>query len=216
MAVTVLALSLVYSQIFGLPVRKFMPYVCAGLIVWNFIGGVMVDAGTLFSGPDSYITQVRLPYTLYACRFVFSKVMLFVHELPIFVVLLLYFSIWPGAAVFFTIPGFVLLVVNALLASLTIGMVSARFRDVPRMIASLMQVLFLVTPIIWMPDQLGYRFYLAEYNPFFHLVEMVRAPMLGVSPSTQTICVTLAVTAINCLATVLLFLRFRARIAFWI
>jgi ABC-2 type transport system permease protein/lipopolysaccharide transport system permease protein len=78
------------------------------------------------------------------------------------------------------------------------------------------QVLFLITPIIWMPDLLGPRQYMAECNPFFHLIEIVRAPMLGVSPSQQTIWVTLAVTAANALTTGLLFHRFRARIAFWI
>jgi len=216
MAVTVMALSLVYSQILGLPVRKFMPYVCAGLIVWNFISAVMTDAGSLFSGSESYIKQIRLPYTLYVCRFMFGKVMLLIHELPILIVVLLYFSTWPGAVVLCVIPGFALLVVNGLLVSLTIGMISARFRDVPRMIASLLQVLFLITPIIWMPGLLGPRQFVAGYNPFFHLIEIVRAPLLGTPPTQQTIWVSLAITAANALAAVMLFVRFRARIAYWI
>jgi ABC-2 type transport system permease protein/lipopolysaccharide transport system permease protein len=131
-------------------------------------------------------------------------------------VLLLYFWAWPGAVVLWAIPAFVLLIVNALLASISIGMISARFRDVPRMIASLAQVLFLITPIVWTPDLLGPRRYVAECNPFFHLIEIVRGPMLGVLPSTRTIDLTLAITAFNALATWLLFVRFRARIAYWI
>ena len=63
--------------------------------------------------------------------------------------------------------------------SLTIGMVSARFRDIPRIIASLAEVVFLITPIIWTPDLLGPRIYLAYGNPFFHMIEIVRAPLLG-------------------------------------
>ena len=215
-AVTVIALGLVYSEIFKLPVRQLMPFVCAGLIVWSFISAILLEAGALFSGSESYIKQVRLPYTLYVFRFVFSKIVLFLHDIPIYLLLLLYFQIWPGLALAWAIPGFVLLSLNCTFASLAIGMASARFRDIPRIIASLTQVLFLVTPIIWMPDLLGSRHMLATGNPFFHLIEIVRAPLLGMAPSTDTIMVMLAMTALNMLVTAFFFLRFRSRIAYWI
>jgi lipopolysaccharide transport system permease protein len=215
-AVTVIALGLVYSQILNLPVRQLMPFVCVGLIVWGFISAIMLDAGSLFSGSESYIKQVRLPYLLYVCRFVFSKVVLLAHDLPIYFLLLLYFQIWPGGVILYAIPGFILLAINAAFASLTIGMASARFRDIPRIIASLVQVLFLITPIIWTPDLLGPRLYLAQGNPFFHLIEIVRAPLLGAVPSAETWMVTLAITAVNGAVTAYFFLRFRARIAYWI
>jgi ABC-2 type transport system permease protein/lipopolysaccharide transport system permease protein len=215
-AITVIALGVVYSQIFNLPVRQLMPYVCAGLIVWGFVSSILLDAGSLFSGSESYIKQVRLPYTLYMCRFVFSKTMLFLHDLPIYIAVLLYFQIWPGAVALYAIPGFLLLAINSAFASLAIGMAAARFRDIPRIIASLAQVLFLVTPIIWMPDLLGPQLYLAHGNPLFHLIEIVRAPMLGALPSELTIRVMLSITTINILVTALFFLRFRNRIAYWI
>ena len=69
-AITVIALGLIYSQIFKLPVAQLMPYICAGLIAWGFISSIMLDAGSLFSGSESYIKQMRLPYLLYVCRFV--------------------------------------------------------------------------------------------------------------------------------------------------
>ena len=100
----------------------------------------MLDAGTLFSGSESYIKQIRLPYSLHVCRFVLSKVILFAHDFPIYVALMLYFQIWPGAVALYAIPGFLLLVANAALISLSIGMTSARFRDIPRIISSLIQV----------------------------------------------------------------------------
>ena len=65
-AITVIALGAVYSQIFNMPIRQLLPYVCAGLIVWGFISSIMLDAGTLFSGSESYIKQIRL--ALFASR----------------------------------------------------------------------------------------------------------------------------------------------------
>lgn len=215
-AITVIALGAVYSQIFNMPIGQLLPYVCAGLIVWGFISSVLLDAGNLFSSSESYIRQIRLPYSLYVCRFIFSKVALFAHEFPIYIALMLYFQIWPGAVGFYAIPGFLLLVINAALVALAVGMASARFRDIPRIITSLIQVVFLITPIIWTPDLLGSRAYLAYANPLFHLIEIVRAPLLGFAPSVQTVVVTLAITAINLVATTLFFIRYRSRIAYWI
>jgi len=215
-AITVIALGLVYSQILNLPARQLVPYVCVGLIVWGFINSIILDAGNLFSGSESYIKQVRLPYLLYVCRFVFSKTMIFAHDFPIYIAVMLYFQIWPGAVGLYAIPGFLLLVTNGALASLSIGMASARFRDIPRIIASLAQIVFLITPIIWIPEALGSSLYLAHGNPVFHLIEIVRAPLLGHLPSAQTVEVVLAITAINLLVTIFLFLRYRARIAYWI
>ena len=93
-----------------------------------------------------------MPYLLYACRFVFAKgIAPLAHDFPIYIVLLLYFQIWPGAVVLYAIPGLAPLGINAAL-----GMASARFRDIPRIIASLSQVLFRITPIIW-PRQAAER-----------------------------------------------------------
>jgi homopolymeric O-antigen transport system permease protein len=215
-AITAVALGLVYSQILKVDTRELMPYVCVGLIVWGFISSIMLEAGDLFSGSESYIKQVRLPYLLYVCRFVLSKIIIFAHDFPIYVAVMLYFGIWPGAVALYAIPGFLLLVVNGALASITLGMISARFRDIPRIVASLAQIVFLTTPIIWTPKLLGERSYLAEGNPFYHLIEIVRAPLLGFAPSAQTITVTLAITAVNLVVTAMFFSRYRARIAYWI
>lgn len=216
MAITIIALGLVYSQIFNMPIRQLLPYVCAGLIVWGFINSIMLDAGNLFSSSESYIRHIRLPYLLHVCRFVFSKIVLFAHDFPIYIAVMLYFQIWPGAVALYAIPGFLLLAINVALVSLTVGMVSARFRDIPRIITSLAQVVFLVTPVIWTPELLGSHVYIANGNPFFHLIEIVRAPLLGALPSALTVVVILAMTAVNLLATALLFVRYRARIAYWI
>ncbi len=215
-AIAIVALGLVYSQVFNLPTRELMPHVCVGLIVWGFLNSAMLDAGDLFTGSESYIKQVRLPYSLYVFRFVLSKMIVFAHDFPIFIVTILYFRIWPGAVALYAIPGFLLLVVNSALASLSLGIVSARFRDIPRIVASMSQILFLITPIIWLPSMLEQRSYLAEANPFYHLIEVVRAPLLGSAPSANTVAAVVAITAVNFLLTTVLFSRYRSRIAYWI
>ncbi len=215
-AITIVALGIVYSQILKMPARELMPYVCVGLLIWGFISAVLNGAGEVFSGAESYIKQVRLPYLLYVFRFIWSRTIIFAHDFPIFVAVIVYFGIWPGAVALLAIPGFLLLSLNAALITVTLGMASARFRDVPRIITSVVQIAFLITPILWTPDLLGPRIYLAYGNPFFHLIEIVRRPLLGSLPATETVGVTLFITALNLIVTLLLFSRYRGRIAYWV
>jgi lipopolysaccharide transport system permease protein len=151
-AVTIVALGIVYSQILKMPVRELMPYVCVGLLIWGFISAILQGSGEVFSGAESYIKQVRLPYLLYVFRFIWSRTIIFAHDFPIFVAVIVYFGKWPGAVALFAIPGFLLLAFNGALITVSLGMASARFRDVPRIIASLVQIAFLITPILWTPD----------------------------------------------------------------
>jgi lipopolysaccharide transport system permease protein len=215
-AITIVALGIVYSQILKMPIRELMPYVCVGLLIWGFISAILHGSGEVFSGAESYIKQVRLPYLLYVFRFIWSKMIIFAHDLPIFVVVIAYFGMWPGAVALLAIPGFLLLTLNGALVTVTLGMASARFRDVPRIVTSLAQIAFLITPILWTPDMLGPRIYLAYCNPFFHLIEIVRGPLLGSLPSIETVWVAVFITALNLVVTVLLFSRYRARIAYWL
>jgi lipopolysaccharide transport system permease protein len=216
MAIMVVALGVLYAELFNTPIHDFLPFLCLGLLVWNFLSSFLTEGGTLFTGSESYIKQIRLPYSVYVYRSSWSKLIIFAHNFIIYFGVLLYFEIWPGANAFLAIPGLLIIVFNGALASLTIGMVSARFRDIPQLVNSLVQIVFFITPIMWKPELLQRRTYIADFNPFFHLVEIVRAPLLGNIPTVNSYLAVLLVTAINIAVTGSLFIRFRSRISYWV
>src|SRR5262249_29703418 len=150
------------------------------------ISSFLTEGGTLFTGSESYIKQINLPYSLYVYRSSWSKFIIFAHNMVIYVAVLLFFGIWPGAVALLAIPGLAILIINGAVASLYIGMTSARFRDVPQLINSVVQIVFFLTPIFWKPELLRERAFIAEYNPFFHLLEIVRGPLLGHAPSVDS------------------------------
>ena len=100
----------------------------------------------------------------------------------VFVVVAAVFAVWPGWTGLLALPGLALLCLNGIWAGLLLGIVSARFRDVPPIITSVVRICFFVTPIIWTPELLPARTLVLDANPFFHLVEVVRAPLLGQMP----------------------------------
>jgi ABC-2 type transport system permease protein/lipopolysaccharide transport system permease protein len=93
---------------------------------------------------------------------------------------------------------------------------SARFRDIPQLINSVVQIVFFVTPIMWKPELLRNRTYIAEFNPFYHLIEIVRGPLLGSLPSANSYLAVLAITLVNMIFVGVFFARFRSRISYWV
>jgi lipopolysaccharide transport system permease protein len=216
MAIMVVSLGFLYAALFKIPIREFLPFLCVGLLVWNFMSSFLLEGGALFIGSESYIKQVRLPYSVYVFRSSWSKLIIFAHNFIIYFGVLIYFGIWPGLGAVLAIPGLLLVTINGTLLSLLIGMVSARFRDIPQLIGSLVQIVFFVTPIMWKPELLQQRAYIANLNPFFQMIELVRAPLLGSVPSLNTYASALAITLINFAVVGIFFVRFRSRIAYWV
>lgn len=216
MAIMVVALGVVYAELFKSPINEFLPYLCVGLLVWTFFSSFFTEGGTLFTGAESYIKQIRLPYSVYIYRSSWSKLVIFAHNFVIYFGVLLYFEIWPGTVGLLAIPGLLLVLLNGTLANMLIGMLSARFRDIPQLINSMVQIVFFVTPIFWRPELLKNSRFVVDYNPFYHLIEIVRAPLLGQMPSLWNYVAVLIITAINLTLAGAFFIRFRARISYWV
>jgi ABC-2 type transport system permease protein/lipopolysaccharide transport system permease protein len=216
MAIMVVSLGLVYSTIFKAELHDFIPYLCVGLLIWGYISGILSDAGSLFTGAESYIKQIRLPYSVYVLRFMWSKIIIFIHNFVIYFGVLIYFQIWPGAVALLSIPAFLLLTFNGVLACIYVGMASARFRDIPQIIASVIQIIFFLTPIMWKPEQLGANSYVMFLNPFFYFVDIVRGPLLGQEPAAGSYLAVVVITLVNALVATAFFVRFRARISYWV
>lgn len=216
MAIMVVSLGLVYSKIFKAELHDFIPFLCVGLLIWNYISTVLSESGTLFTGAESYIKQIRLPYSVYVLKFTWSKIIIFAHNFVIYFGVLIYFQVWPGSVALYAIPGFLLVTLNGALASIYLGMMSARFRDIPQIIGSVIQIFFFITPIMWKPELLSEHSHLMTLNPFFHLIEIVRAPLLGQMPSLSNYMAVALITLVNGLIATAFFVRFRSRISYWI
>jgi len=215
MGVMVGTLGLVYAELFGQTLADYLPHFALGLIAWGFISMPIVEGCNIFIGSEGVIRQLRAPLSVHVFRMTWRNLIVLAHNMLIYAVLLVVFRIWPGPAVLLAIPGLFILCFNAVWTGLLLGLLSARFRDIPYMIASVIQILFLFTPIMWRAEQINNKL-IVELNPFYHLIEVVRAPLLGSVPPPETWIVVLAVTASGWLITLAFFVRFRERIAYWI
>ena len=100
--------------------------------------------------------------------------------------------------------------------SLAVGVLSTRYRDIPQLVTNFIQVMFFLTPIFWSPLTLPNRPAFVTLNPFYHLIEIVRAPLLGdvVSSASWALCIGMAAAGLG--FTAWLYRRAHARIAYWV
>ena len=89
---------------------------------------------------------------------------------------------WPlGWSFMLIVPGLVLSILAVFGAVLALSIVAARFRDIQLIVSTVLQLVFLLTPIIWDAKSLrGVALtYVADFNPIYHLIEVVRAAAAG-------------------------------------
>ena len=149
-------------------------------------------------------------------RVVWKNIVVFFHHALILVIV---FVIYPPPLNWslLLVPFAILAIaVNAIWLSLFLGMLCARFRDIPLIITSLIQVLFFLTPVMWRPELLGRHAWSANLNPLHHLLEIVRAPLVdGRMPGLSWAAV-IGMAFVGFAIVVPLFARYRARIAYWV
>ena len=208
-------LGVLYAGLFRMDVADYLPFVAAGLIIWGLLSGLITEGCAAFIGAEGIIKQVNLPLSVHVYRVVWRNLIVFAHNVAIYVAAAVIFSIQPGWTGLLVLPGLALLCLNGVWMGLLFGLVSARFRDVPQIVASVVQVAFFLTPIIWKPELLPDRAFVLDLNPFFHLVELVRAPSLGQAPGLVSWFAAAGITLGGWLVTLLMYRRYRWRIAYW-
>ncbi len=216
-AIMVGAMGFLYSTLFRMNLHEYLPFLVLSIVLWNFLGALVGDGCTCYLQSESMIRSMRMPYSLYAARVVVRNVLVLGHNLVVIVAVYALLRMWPGERILLAIPAFALWLVDGFAASLLLGALCARFRDIPPIVASIIQMAFFVTPVIWKPQLVGAaRQALLPLNPFFSLLEIVRAPMLGEVPSGIVYLSAIGYSVALCAVAWLIFARVRARIAFWV
>jgi lipopolysaccharide transport system permease protein len=216
MGVMIGALGLVFSTVFHQDVAKTLPYISTGIIFWGLLTGCINDGTTVFILAESYIRNLPMPLSVHFYRMMARNLIIWGFNMAIYLVVLVYFGPMPGWDALMFIPGFILFLINAAWVSLAVGVLSTRYRDVPQVIANVLQVIFFLTPIFWSPATLPDRPAFVLFNPFYHLIEIVRAPLLGeVAPlMSWGLCLGMMVAGLG--FTSWLYRRAHARIAYWV
>jgi ABC-type polysaccharide/polyol phosphate export permease len=216
MGLMVLGIGFLYANLFGIALNIFLPYVALGIVFFGVMTGIVNEGCETFVQAAGMLSQTSLPMLTFVWRTVFRNLINLAHHLVIVVAVLAYYGYWRTANAPLALLGVVLMVLNASWVSLLAGIASARFRDIPQIVMSVMQFAIFMTPVFWLPDRFGKHHAVLDFNPFYHLLQAVRAPLMGkpVEPSTYVVLVTMA--AVGWVVTFGIFARTRRRIVHYL
>lgn len=211
------SLSLLYSSILNQEFSTFLPYLSLGFILWALISSFIVDGCMTFVASAGIIKQICLPISMHVFRLVWKNLILFGHNFIIYLILLVVASINLNWNILLFFPALLLIVLNGCWICALLGIIGTRFRDIPPIVGSVMQIAFFVTPIIWTVDNLPKgKLVFVDVNPFFHLIDLIRGPLLGHAPDLLSWLVSLGMIVVGTATTFLFFRHYRGRIAFWL
>jgi ABC-type polysaccharide/polyol phosphate export permease len=209
-------LGFLWSELMKVDFKTFVPTLTAGLILWQFISGLILESTSVYSRQASIVRNINLPLAIYPVQLMFRHLINLAHTAPVFFAVALYLGLDFNMNSWFAIPCVLLVILNLLWVALLFGLLGARFRDLEYFISSIMPLLMLVSPVFYRPNFFPFSENIIWLNPFSHFIEIVRYPLLGYAPPLFVVKTNLALLAGGWLATLWLFNRTHHRIAFWI
>jgi len=216
MGIMVAGLAYLYAGLFGQNIDSYLPYVATGMIIFSLISSLASEGASAFISSAPLILQLRAPLSIYVYQMVWRNLLIFAHNISIYVVVLFFSNVELGWNFFLSFVGLFLVVLNGVWIGLALGGLSARFRDVPPIVAILMQVAFFLTPVFWTPSSLPNRELFVHLNPFYYLVEVVRMPLMGQTPPLFIWMVAIGINCVGAVIAISFYARYRARIAYWV
>jgi len=217
MGVMIGAMGPVYAMLFNQPISSYFQHLTVSFIAWGLISGQINESCVAFISAEGIIKQIKLPLTLHLNRMLSRNLIIFAHNFVVIIIVLYFIHPQQLIPLLLFPVGLLLVIINLTWIGLLLSTISARFRDIPLAVASIMQLAFFLTPIVWQRSALtGKSTMIADANILYHLVDIVRAPLLGLYPSTLTWLVVSASALIGWIVAFLFFARFRSRIVYWV
>jgi lipopolysaccharide transport system permease protein len=172
-----------------------------------------------FIASEAMIKQLNLPLYQYVFRTVWRNLVSAGHNLVILPLVLIFFWRFPGWTLIGLIPGLAILVLNIGWVVWLLGMMSARFRDMPPIISSVTTIAFYVTPVMWYPKLIennALAHLLLGLNPMYHWLQIVRLPFMGQWPTWENWALAALSAGIGWAVTLLAHKKYRNMIAYWV
>ncbi|WP_018180390.1 galactan export ABC transporter permease subunit Wzm/RfbD [Jongsikchunia kroppenstedtii] len=222
-AVTSVAMGLLYSELFHMDLKTFLPHLLLGFIFWNFLADGIKEGADVFASNDGLLKQIPAPLSVHVYRLVWRQSIILLHNVPIYIAILIIYPQPINWTMILVFPGMFLLAMNVAWMTVVFGILSTRFRDISQLLNTLVQLVFFMTPIIWTTDSLkkngngnSARVKLVELNPALHYLDVTRGPLMGQSIAFYHWAIVIGCTAVGCAAAMFILRNYRARVAYWV
>jgi ABC-type polysaccharide/polyol phosphate export permease len=175
---TMIVLTIIFSQVFRFSVDNYPIYVLCGLVIWNFYSNATSGAMSDMLWSGSLLGRIYMPKSVFAVSAIGTGLInLLISLIPVFIIaLVLRVQITPAILV---MPFSVfLLAIFSLGFGLAISTAAVFFGDMEPVYNVLLMIWFYATPIIYPIDVIPEQFqWLIRFNPLFYFLTIFREPL---------------------------------------
>jgi homopolymeric O-antigen transport system permease protein len=210
-------MAFIWAPLFHTSVTSYLPFLTTGMVTWAFASSLINEGTMTYVAGIGLITQLSFPYSVLNFIIIWRNIIVLLHNFLIVVLVIAVLRVPVTWNMLLVIPGILIVAVNGAWMTIVLGILGLRYRDIPPLVGNLVQIMLFVTPVFWVPSQLGpdaQKF--IDLNYIYHLVEVMRAPMLGTAPSFLSYEITIVGALLGWLFAFDLFARFRRRIPYWL
>ncbi|MBI5448427.1 MAG: ABC transporter permease [Gammaproteobacteria bacterium] len=217
MAIIVASMGFLYSHLFKMDLRHYLPFLAGGMLAWSFISTMICESPVVFVEANPFVKQVKIPYSVFLMRMITRNFIIFLHNLLIVVIIILFLKVSINVSIISILLGLMIIMGSAFFVGLLVGTLNARYRDFNPIVSSFVQICFFLSPIMWPAENLPPRYaFFVKYNPVAQYVSLIRDPLLGHWPSFHAYALTITTMLVFAFASLALFVRCRRRLIFWL
>jgi lipopolysaccharide transport system permease protein len=182
-----IGVSLVFSNSSSISFGQYVYYVYTGIWVWQFFQGLILQGSMSLVNSAQNLLNLSISPIIYLVQNTFKIVLTWFFGIPVYILLLLLndqdVNLWPLISL---MNLFVVAVIVTLL-QVVLSVLTLIYRDIFQIISNLMQLLFFLTPIVWIATPTNrIHVILTEFNPLYWMITFVREPLRLQSPSSIT------------------------------
>lgn len=212
----VLVMGVIWSTLLKQDPYQYFRYVTVSMISWGMIASFVTEGSSVFIQGQATALSMRFPFVGFAAAHVWRSLLMFFHHFVFYIFVMLLTWTSPGWTGLLAVPALVLLAANGTWMTVFVAMLCLRWRDLVPAVFSIMQISMFITPVFWPKELLASELqFAADYNPLYHLVRVMRDPLLGLVPPLNSWLAVIAFLVIGGTLTLWLYGKNRDRMPYW-
>lgn len=178
---SIAALALVYGTVFKVQdFNTYVIYLGVGLVVWNGISSAISSAPNLFEHNHAQIHNTNLNPIFYVLEEWAFQLQTFLQSFALVILALSWFqnSLLFNLLVYAWLP-LLNLFLFLLWVPMLVCLIGARYRDFYQLVPIVLQLVFLLSPILYRKDSLGSMAWTSNFNPLYRILSPLRHSLMA-------------------------------------
>ena len=160
--------------------KNFIYRLSVSIFLWLFISTILRESTTTLKTKWEILNERKIDIKNFVCENIYTNFIIFIHSSPIVIILFFVSDFKLQFNLILTFVGLFLVIINLLLISYLITILSAMYKDIEKIVENLVYALFFATPIIWSENMVSEKIQnLLIFNPIYHFIVLFRDPLMN-------------------------------------